>query len=259
MSFGPSEAAGSSRGNTAVCPAEQMLFRQFAVGEILSASLQDSQTYTPIKCMSVWHNMSKRLQAVVLPPLSRSAVSLFSMGLVQCGCCTPSTADEITEILEPNFAAPHADPLASAQTLLLALSGREEPELGAGQGTNRAERGAELAPRGESFATLIPDRASFRTLVPDRGSFSTLVPDRKSFDTLPSRASFGTLVPDRRSFPALPELEDDSELGELGSENEKPVLYADSLEAQAAVPKVAHRGFLSRFASIRRSSAPYRV
>ncbi|CAK9045629.1 Abhydrolase_2 domain-containing protein [Durusdinium trenchii] len=161
------------------------------------------------------------------------------MGLVQCGCCTPTVTDEITDGVEgpEPLSAPQADPLASAQTLVSSLRTGSSPTM---------------AGREDSFATLISDRSSFRTLVPDRGSFSTMVPERKSFDTVqPSRASFGTLMPDRLSFQApVPESDEEDE----GSEFEaKPPLYADSLEAQAAVPKAPQRGFLGRFASIRRS------
>ena len=169
----------------------------------------------------------------------------------QCGCCAPSVIiDDIAADSQASQAsalrADPFDPLASGQTLAPAQAFR----IGELQGP------AVPAARGESFATMIPDRASFRTLVPDRGSFNTLLPDRKSFDTLqPSRLSFGTLVPDRLSFQApLPEFDESS-----GSEDEKPVLYADSLEAQAASEKAAPgRGLLGRFASIRKSSAPYR-
>eukprot|EP00435_Cladocopium_sp_Y103_P055757 s1279_g18.t1 len=175
----------------------------------------------------------------------------------QCSCCAPSViTDDITHASEPpTYFASQADALASSLTL--APAGMDD-DAGGTQGL------AIPAARGDSFATMMPDRASFRTLVPDRGSFSTLVPDRKSFDTLqPSRLSFGTLVPDRLSFQA-PVPEDEGS----GSEEEKPVLYADSLEVQAAASAMRpepggamaapHRGFLGRFASIRRSSAPYR-
>ncbi|CAE7398354.1 folD [Symbiodinium sp. CCMP2592] len=126
---------------------------------------------------------------------------------------------------------------------------------------------ATMATYGESFATLatlVPDRASFRTLVPDRGSFSTLIPDRKSFETLqPSRLSFGTLLPDRLSFqaPLAEEPEHGSEKSSEKGEEARANLYAESLEAQAVqASKVMPpaRGFLGRFASIRKSSAPYR-
>mmetsp|Transcript_29164 Transcript_29164/g.63379 ORF Transcript_29164/g.63379 Transcript_29164/m.63379 type:complete len:176 (-) Transcript_29164:190-717(-) len=171
----------------------------------------------------------------------------------QCGCCAPSViTEDITHATEPPYLASQADALASSVTL--APAGMDS------DGTQGL-----AIPARDSFATMVPDRASFRTLVPDRGSFSTLLPDRKSFDTLqPSRLSFGTLVPDRLSFQAPVPEEDDS--AGSGSEG-KPVLYADSLEVQATasamrapetVGMAPHRGFLGRFASIRRSSAPYR-
>ncbi|CAE7430250.1 EIF2AK4 [Symbiodinium microadriaticum] len=166
----------------------------------------------------------------------------------QCGCCTPSIEkDDIPEVP----LASQASQAASIRTNPPALSVPEVAQAG----------------YGESFATLatlVPDRASFRTLVPDRGSFSTLIPDRKSFETLqPSRLSFGTLLPDRLSFQApLPEEpEHGSESSEKGEVRAN--LYAESLEAQAVqaskvVPPPPARGFLGRFASIRKSSAPYR-